>query len=245
MRLRPFFSYYGAKWRAANYYPPPQRGLIIEPFAGSACYALRYPRRKILLIDKDPVIAALWEWLIEVPEREIAALPTKVDRLDEVDACDQAKSLIGFWLAKGSPRPVPRRYAWARTGNWDSQFWGAEIKDRIISQLRSIRHWECRCLDYLQVRNRDATWFVDPPYYGAGKHYSYNEVDYDRLGLWCKDRKGQVIVCEQAGASWLPFAHFRNMKSLRSRQSHEVYWLQGPQGAFTFMFGGEFEGCLI
>ena len=41
-RLRPFFCYYGGKWRAAPKYPPPEHDTIVEPFAGAAGYATRY-----------------------------------------------------------------------------------------------------------------------------------------------------------------------------------------------------------
>jgi len=44
--LRPFWRYYGGKWRAAPRYPAPRHDLIIEPFAGAAGYAMRYPDQK-------------------------------------------------------------------------------------------------------------------------------------------------------------------------------------------------------
>lgn len=36
------FSYYGSKSKIVNYYPPPKENIIIEPFAGSARYSLKY-----------------------------------------------------------------------------------------------------------------------------------------------------------------------------------------------------------
>ena len=39
--LKPFWRYYGGKYRAAPAYPPPRLGTIVEPFAGSAGYSLR------------------------------------------------------------------------------------------------------------------------------------------------------------------------------------------------------------
>ena len=35
-KLKPFFTYYGGKYRAAPKYPEPVHGSIVEPFAGSA-----------------------------------------------------------------------------------------------------------------------------------------------------------------------------------------------------------------
>lgn len=50
------WSYYGAKTNLVGYYPKPKYDRIIEPFAGSARYALKYFDRDILLIDKYPVM---------------------------------------------------------------------------------------------------------------------------------------------------------------------------------------------
>src|SRR5690348_5384455 len=60
LKLMPFFSFYGGKWRAAPKYPAPLYDTIIEPFAGSAGYAVRHYEKRVLLCEKDPVIAALW-----------------------------------------------------------------------------------------------------------------------------------------------------------------------------------------
>jgi site-specific DNA-adenine methylase len=54
----------------------------------------------------------------------------------------------------------------------------------------------------------EATWFVDPPYNNkAGSHYKCGskDIDYNNLAEWCRSRRGQVMVCENAGATWLPF----------------------------------------
>ncbi len=60
--LRPFFGYYGGKWRdAIKHYPEPQHDTIVEPFAGSAGYSLRYANRKVILCEIDPVLASVWQ----------------------------------------------------------------------------------------------------------------------------------------------------------------------------------------
>jgi hypothetical protein len=38
--LRPFFSYYGAKWGLGRHYSAPAHWTVVEPFAGSAGYSL-------------------------------------------------------------------------------------------------------------------------------------------------------------------------------------------------------------
>ena len=77
-----------------------------------------------------------------------------------------------------------------------------------------------------------ATWFIDPPYQNAGKHYRFgsSQLDYPALAAWCQTREGQVIVCEQGGATWLPFQVLSDVKTTRAGQrSIEVIYLQGCQ----------------
>ncbi len=73
--LRPFFTYYGGKWRIANSYPAPVHDTIIEPFAGSAGYAMRHAHKQVMLYDLDPMIVALWRYLIGASERRVRELP--------------------------------------------------------------------------------------------------------------------------------------------------------------------------
>jgi hypothetical protein len=80
--LKPFWRYYGGKWRAALTYPPPQHATIIEPFAGAAGYSLRYPDREVILVERYAVVAEIWRYLIRVPAREVLAIPEVDDVAD-------------------------------------------------------------------------------------------------------------------------------------------------------------------
>lgn len=227
-KLSPFFCYYGGKWRAANKYPQPIHGTIIEPFAGAAGYSLNYPNRNVELYEIDPIVFAIWDYLLKVSEREVLDLPSQVDHIDDIVAPDEAKWLIGFWLNKGvvSPRKTPSK--WARSGTRPNSFWGPVIKERIASQLQGIRHWEIHNASYETAPNRKATWFVDPPYEQAGKLYRAKFTNYLALADWCQHREGQVIVCEQEGATWLPFQPLASIRSTPGKYgknfSPEVIW---------------------
>ena len=74
-----------------------------------------------------------------------------------------------------------------------------------VEYLELIRHWKITCMDYRDLPNAEATWFCDPPYQSAGRYYPHHYLDYDELACWCQTRRGQVIVCEEMGATWLPF----------------------------------------
>ncbi len=84
--------------------------------------------------------------------------------------------------------------------------------------------------DYTMAPDVDATWFIDPPYdNAAGENYRHHKLDRYALAQWCRGRRGQVIVCENEGASWLPFAPLRTFKrGLRAAGgSREVVWTKG------------------
>lgn len=225
MRLRPFFSFYGAKWRTATRYPAPTHNTIIEPFAGSAGYAGNYADRRVVLVDADETIAGLWAYLINVSAAEIRALPASVETVDDVRACQEARWLVGFWLNKGSERPRRTPSSWMRRDTREGIYWGTAVRDRIAEQVEHIRHWRVQHGDYTSAPDVDATWFIDPTYVDKGRKYRRRVSDHSALGLWCQQRAGQVIVCEQAGAEWLPFRRFAEAKSTRGI-SHEVVWVR-------------------
>ena len=233
MSLRPFFSFYGGKWRdALKHYPCPVFDTIREPFAGSAGYSLRFPDRRVELSDVDPVIVGVWDYLIKASEIDLRALPdVPIDgTVDELEVCQEARWLIGFWLNKGASSPRKSPSSWMRSGVRPGSFWGPRVRETIASQVRHIRHWTVRECGYEVLDGATCTWFVDPPYEAAGAHYVHGSrgIDYGKLGLWCRSRIGQVIVCENATASWLPFRGIGSRKTTRTnRRSDEAVWIGG------------------
>jgi hypothetical protein len=203
--------------------------VIIEPFAGSAGYGLRYPDRDVILIERDPVVAALWRYLIGATSAEILALPDieEGQRVADMGVCPGASALIGFWVNRGSCFPCQAPSAWMRDGRYPGSFWGPSVRARVASGVARISHWVILEGDYTDAPDIDATWFVDPPYQQAGKHYRHgsSDINYAHLAEWCRARQGQVIVCEQSGADWLPFGRPRSEKTTRKgKRSLEVEW---------------------
>lgn len=237
--LRPFFSYYGAKWRLSRHYAPPMHQDILEPFAGSACYALHYPDRRVVLCDLDPVICGIWRYLIGVRESEVLGLPDLVESIDDLPPTigQEAKHLIGFWLLRCGKSPgrtsAPWKKALSRNAEFLRAFWGPEIKVRVASQLRHIRHWRIVEGSYEKLPDTVGTWFIDPPYQGvpgSGYRCGSAKIDYAALGKWCLSRRGQVIVCESQDAGWLPFRPLTKTRSIRKKLSGEAVW-ENAQGA--------------
>lgn len=230
--MRPMFSYMGSKWLLAKKYPKPTHNLVIEPFAGGACYSLYYNCPKVLLYESYPAVAGIWEYLIHAKESEILSLPLDFENVDELNICQEAKWLIGFWITKGNTHPNKSRSAWARKyrDSKDCKVWGEAVRQRIAKQISQIRNWRVCCDDYKNAPDVYADWFIDPPYKVAGKHYAHSILDYKELGKFCLSRKGSVIVCENEGAKWLPFKSFAEARGcegpLRSGLSKEVVFIK-------------------
>src|ERR1039458_2754616 len=142
--MSPFFSFFGSKWRVARHYSTPTHPTIIEPFAGSAGYSLRYPEHQVRLYDADPIICGVWHYLIHVRPEKIRRLPLVFGHVDELDLCQEAKWLIGFWLNKGCVGPSKSPSQWMRdyqARQPGCTYWSAAVVERIATQVGSIRHW--------------------------------------------------------------------------------------------------------
>jgi site-specific DNA-adenine methylase len=205
------FSYYGSKSKIVRHYPPPKYGTIIEPFAGSARYALRYWDREVIINDKYDTVARVWKFLQQCSPGDILGLPDLKagDKLErEKYDCIEMAWLLGFMIATGKAQP-----------NLTMSPRGAECYQRekrcIAANLYKIKHWQILNLDYTELQNRIATWFIDPPYWIGGKYYieSSAAINYEQLAEYCRTRLGQTIVCEKASAEWLPFVPMRNMRT--------------------------------
>lgn len=212
------FSYYGTKARLADKYPRPLFDTIVEPFAGAAGYACSYPDYDVVLIDANPKIIAVWDFLIRATTRDIRALPDIAPGQSVNDfqyLTDAERWLIGFCINPASSTPkvtATKRSAWPR------------YKQRLVDFVPKIGHWTATVGTYSDDPDVMATWFVDPPYQAAGKYYyGHKGLDFTGLGLWCKRCRGQVIVCENEGADWLPFAPLTRHNGL-SKQQVEVWW---------------------
>ena len=115
---------------------------------------------------------------------------------------------------------------------------------RLIYWIPRIAHWRFMSGDYSDIQNQEATWFIDPPYNNpAGAIYRTNDVIYAQLGEWCRSRQGQVIVCENRGATWLPFkfltkrsGSFTGRDEQTKADGGEVIYTQGTKDPWEFDF---------
>lgn len=223
--MKPLFPFYGSKWRDAKRYPAPHNGVVVEPFAGSAGYSTYYAPERVVLIDADPIIVAVWQYLIRATPSEIRALPDMEvgQSVDSLALPQEARWLIGFWLNRGSAQPKKTKTAFSARTDRAQLTWSARARERIAVEAEGIRRWEVRQGTYDTAPRIEATWFVDPPYVEKGRYYRYRDVNHVALGTWCRDLPGQVIACEQVGATWLPFAPLAVIKSTKGTSAEAVF----------------------
>lgn len=202
------WSYYGSKTNLAELYPRPIHDTIIERFAGAAKYSLLHFEKEVILIDKYPIIINIWKWLQGCSEKDILSLPKTLkygDRLDDIKFdCQEQKDFYGFIIGCGAEKP--RRSAIKRKTTDRPNHINYNLS-KCADQLFKIRHWKFICGDYTDYPNVVATNFVDPPYQFGGHSYVFSnkKIDFTELGDYCQQLNGQVIVCENTKANWLPF----------------------------------------
>jgi hypothetical protein len=220
------WNYFGGKFKLAKEYPVPRYDLIIEPFSGTAQYSLRYYDRNIILIDKYLEIIKLWKWLQSCSKKDILSLPhIELDKtLDDYSwDCEESRTLVGFLISAGDGRPRNKPSLWRAKDHPRSQ---ETKKIEIANSLYKIKHWELICGEYNCIDNVEATWFIDPPYQSSGYQYKYGSklIDYNILGKWCKERSGQVIVCENDKANWLEFNDLTHLYGIKYKTKERLWY---------------------
>lgn len=236
-------SYYGGKSKIAHLYPAPDHRLIIEPFAGSAAYAWLHRKaddgtsRDVWLNDLDPRTYSIWKFLTTEGALDAveAYVPDEVragTKISEIIPSD-LPGLVEVCRAEANQGTQGARGVHDQVTSMGAKCW--KVKRKLREVIPEVANWKITNESYKDLFNVEATWFVDPPYSNsAGNRYRTNDVDYAELGWWCLNRKGQVIVCENLGATWLDFQPIEHPRvSIRSRyqkaDAKEVMWTN--QGA--------------
>lgn len=217
----------------APLYDEPRHPLVIEPFAGAAAYSMFHLAaiEHVWLIEKDERVAALWERLLAMEPEDV--LKIRVPRSGD--------DISDFLLMT------------AAASNGVAQSRRMTVTDRMPKCIRAMlariaeilpeakRKVTVVCGDYRDAPDVEATWFIDPPYQvtvppggtsrpqgmGYARGCRSLDLDYDALGDWCRSRQGQVLVCEQAGATWLPFRPVGLSFDSANRPLREVAWTNG------------------
>jgi len=228
------WSYYGSKSKLVKYYPSPKYNTIIEPFAGAAWYSVTHRKNNVILNEKYDVVYNIWNWLINEAESEEFLEDIVFHRGDRIynivpDKRKEYQDLVGFMSYRGGASPFNKIGKWACGSNNNENAEATDIHKRLVEisqKVKEIKHWKVIHGDYRDLHDTEATWYIDPPYQFGGEHYkeSADNIDFLELAEWCKSRKGQVIVCENTKADWLPFEPLVKIYGSK-KKSTEAIWL--------------------
>lgn len=236
-KYRCAFSYYGGKSRVSHLYPAPRHDVVVEPFAGGAGYSLLHCERQVWLNDLDDRTRSMWEFMVG-GQRSADDVETFVpdtvragQRVSEFVAPSCPEGLIMIMRADANQGSMGTAGLHDTVTKFGEISW-VRLKRRLLHWIPRIGHWRITGLDWSAcVAEGSATYFVDPPYSNpAGSRYRQTlPADaFARLGEWCRTRDGQVIACENAGATWLPFTVLCARRGVRSRyqksEAQEVVW---------------------
>jgi hypothetical protein len=219
------WNYYGSKSIIVDLYPPPKYGKIIEPFAGSARYSLKYWDRDVLLVDKYEVVIKVWKWLQQCSKNDVIGLPDlkKGELISDYNLCEGAAMFLGFLAGVSCTSPRNKMSMFAAEQNGKKN----KLK-RIADNLDKIKHWEIRHGSYDDIENQNATWFIDPPYQFGGHAYVENVIDFKLLATWIKTRHGHIIACENTKADWMNFKPMVRMRGGNTEYTTEAIWSNLP-----------------
>lgn len=228
MVIRSPFSYYGSKSKIAHLYPPPEHNLIVEPFAGGAAYGWLHRRDSlgnkldVWLNDLDSKTFSIWKFLTSPDACAIveAYVPDKVEMGQKVSEIipECFSGLVELCRAEANQGTQGTKSVRDQITFMGAKCW--KVKRKLLEVIPEVSEWKITNVDYKQLANVEATWFIDPPYIGAGKVYRMGSdlINYEELGWWVLGRRGMSITCENYPADWLPFEKMEHPRvSIRSR----------------------------
>lgn len=229
------FYYYGGKANVAKRYPKPRFPTVVEPFAGGAGYSMHHLFRgrvsRVVLVEKDPRVFALWNRLLAMSYDDVMAIPVPEVGTETSDF---------FYMTTATSNGVGVSKRMTVTSRMPEL---VEMQKRRVALLTVAAAGRVTVIqgDYSEVPNIEATWFVDPPYQphtdkltsggtsspqgmGYAPGCTADLLDFGELGDWCRSRIGQVIVVEQEGADWLPFKTLAENHDSLNQRKVEVMW---------------------
>lgn len=213
------FYYYGRKKKLVKVYPSPIYDTIIEPFAGSAAYSLHWAQnRNVILIEKDEQVYELWKSLQSANPNDILEMP-------DLKRGDKTSNFLHI-LHSASKRAFDYKTITVTKvleTNWNCN------KRKIAKQIPSILDWKIINGDYSIAPDIEATWFIDPPYFGdmgTGYRFGSDQINYSELKDWIMSRKGQVIVCGSASDDWLKFSSLATQSTINGKRNYEGVFIR-------------------
>jgi DNA adenine methylase len=225
-QLSPFRYPGGKTWFVPTFrrwikhiYPKPN--ILVEPYAGGGIISLTALFEnlvsKVVMVEIDDEIAAVWQTVISgyidwIADRILNFDLTKETVIQEIskkpkrfrDKAFQTilknRTLHGGIIANGS--------GFIKKGENGKGIHSRWYPATLARRFRNLKHVadriDFRCDDGLKVMRefmfeRDAVFFIDPPYTAGGKKagkrlYKYSEINHEELFSVCESLKGDFLM---------------------------------------------------
>lgn len=233
MSFRAAFSFYGSKSKVLGFYPRPSHDLIIEPFAGGASYSLAHGEgRDVWINDLDPEVFGMWRFIQNDIMAWLDRIPRHVEPGQKVSDLvpDAPSALVSLMRAEANQGTQGARGVHDQVTSMGAKCW-PRIHEKLAWAHGRCQGWTITNYPYNLMTCPEGTWFIDPPYDNlAGRRYRQQVVDYEALRQFCLSRVGQVIVCENVGATWLPFQPLVERRGIKSRYQRST----AKEAIYTF-----------
>ena len=190
---------------------------LIEPFAGGGIVSLTAAFEKlaahITMVEKDEEVAAVWEIILNGKNKWLAdkifSFPLTHDnantelqnpdkKLEDIAFCTILKNRIyhGGIIAKGSGLIKNGEAGKGIMSRW----YPKTLRDRILAigfVKDKISFIKCNAYEVIEnnLHNKDAYFFIDPPYTVAGKRlYTHFDIDHEKLFELTAQIKGRYML---------------------------------------------------
>ena len=199
----------------------PKPSILVEPFAGGGIISLtalfENLVQKTVMVELDDEIAAVWESVVNgnaewLANRVITFDLTKEAVIEEIKKKPSTqkekafqtilknRTFHGGILAEGSGF---LKYGENGKGI-HSRWYPRTIAKRLLTLNHITSRIDFRCDDGLKVMlefsaNREAVYFIDPPYTAGGKKagkrlYRHYDLDHEHLFTVCESLKGDFLI---------------------------------------------------
>jgi DNA adenine methylase len=190
---------------------------LIEPFAGGGIVSLTAAFEKlaahITMVEKDEEVAAVWEIILNGKNKWLAdkifSFPLTHDnantelqnpdkKLEDIAFCTILKNRIyhGGIIAKGSGLIKNGEAGKGIMSRW----YPKTLRDRILAigfvkdKISFIKGNAYEVIEN-NLHNKDAYFFIDPPYTVAGKRlYTHFDIDHEKLFELTAQIKGRYML---------------------------------------------------
>lgn len=228
------------KWLAQT----PRPNLLIEPFAGGGIVSLTAVAEDLvdnaLLVEKDPMVAAVWKTLLDGNAEWLAQRILDFDL--SIDNCQAALAVADVDTKEEAFRTILRNrinhggilaagsgmLKHGEGGKGIASRWYPQTLAKRIMAIDALRHRltfvEGDGMDVMDAHKTEPTtaYFVDPPYTAGTKGkragnrlYVHFQLDHDRLFNLAAEVSGDFLMTYDDDAEVLEMAESRGLRVMK------------------------------